>query len=185
MLRQLTSFGHDVRVMLQLLRHPTLGSTLDVYAQAVTPAKHAAQAAVVSLLSSSNGTCASPFAQQDAVPIAAKGAEKGRGMRPFPALDGFDRTGLTLLEGNGGDDGTRTRGLCRDSGPLKGFTTTYKTAGTAKGRLSRSKSHKTPHSVGSVVGWKISGSSLEDVSQNPQPLDSVRVGRHTSIDCGL
>lgn len=29
-------------------------------------------------------------------------------------------------------------GLCRDSGPLKGFTTTYKTAGTAKGRLSRS-----------------------------------------------
>jgi len=31
---------------------------------------------------------------------------------------------------------TRTRDLCRDSGPLKGFTTTYKTAGTAKGRLS-------------------------------------------------
>ena len=27
----------------------------------------------------------------------------------------------------GGDDGTRTRGLCRDSGPLIGFTTTYKT----------------------------------------------------------
>jgi len=37
---------------------------------------------------------------------------------------------------NGGDDETRTRDLCRDSGPLKGFTTTYKTAGTAKGRLS-------------------------------------------------
>src|SRR5260370_28262273 len=50
---------------------------------------------------------------------------------------------------NGGDDG-----------PLKGFTT-YKTAGTAKGRLSRSKSHKTPHSVGWVVGWKISRSSLK------------------------
>jgi integrase len=38
---------------------------------------------------------------------------------------------------NGGDDETRTRDLCRDSGPLLGFTTTYKTAGTAKGRLSR------------------------------------------------
>jgi len=37
---------------------------------------------------------------------------------------------------NGGDDETRTRDLRRDSGPLKGFTTTYKTAGTAKGRLS-------------------------------------------------
>jgi hypothetical protein len=33
---------------------------------------------------------------------------------------------------NGGDDGTRTRGLCRDSTARIGFTTTYKTAGTAK-----------------------------------------------------
>jgi hypothetical protein len=57
-----------------------------------------------------------------------------------------------LPEKNGGDDETRTRDLCRDSGPLKGFTTTYKTAGTAKGRLSCSKSHKTPHCVGWVVG---------------------------------
>jgi hypothetical protein len=38
---------------------------------------------------------------------------------------------------NGGDDETRTRDFCRDSGALIGFTTTYKTAGTAKGRLSR------------------------------------------------
>jgi hypothetical protein len=41
------------------------------------------------------------------------------------------------LKRNGEDDETRTRDLCRDSGPLLGFTTTYKTAGTAKGRLSR------------------------------------------------
>jgi hypothetical protein len=55
------------------------------------------------------------------------------------------RCGLKLYEPiipkwfgrNGGDDGTRTRGLRRDSGPLIGFTTTYKTAGTAKGRVSR------------------------------------------------
>jgi hypothetical protein len=52
-----------------------------------------------------------------------------------------------VLEKNGGDDETRTRDLCRDSGPLMGFTTTYKTAGTAKGRISRSKSSKAPHSV--------------------------------------
>ena len=43
---------------------------------------------------------------------------------------------LQVLFENGGDDETRTRDLCRDSGPLKGFTTTYKSAGTAKGRLS-------------------------------------------------
>ena|GEM_PF-3613294 len=42
-----------------------------------------------------------------------------------------------MLEKNGGDDETRTRDLCRDSGPVIGFTTTYKTAGTAKGRVSR------------------------------------------------
>ena len=49
-------------------------------------------------------------------------------------------------------DETRTRDLCRDSGPLIGFTTTYKTAGTAKGRLSRSESYKTLRAVGWIVG---------------------------------
>jgi hypothetical protein len=39
--------------MQELLRHSTLRSTLDVYTQAITPAKHAAQAAVVSLVFSS------------------------------------------------------------------------------------------------------------------------------------
>jgi hypothetical protein len=36
--------------MQELLRHSTLRSTLDVYTQAITPAKHAAQAAVLSLV---------------------------------------------------------------------------------------------------------------------------------------
>jgi hypothetical protein len=36
-------------------------------------------------------------------------------MRPFRALDAFLKLCLTLLERNGGDDGTRTSGLCRDS----------------------------------------------------------------------
>jgi hypothetical protein len=36
--------------MQELLRHSSLRSTLDVYTQAITPAKHAAQAAVVSLV---------------------------------------------------------------------------------------------------------------------------------------
>jgi hypothetical protein len=42
---------------------------------------------------------------------------------------------------NGGDDETRTRDLCRDSGPVIGFTTTYKYAGTAKVRVSRTRHH--------------------------------------------
>jgi hypothetical protein len=48
--------------MQELLRHSTLRSTLDVYTQAVTPAKHAAQAAVVSLVFSSSAGGESPIA---------------------------------------------------------------------------------------------------------------------------
>jgi hypothetical protein len=36
--------------MQELLRHSSFRSTLDVYTQAITPAKHAAQAAVLSLV---------------------------------------------------------------------------------------------------------------------------------------
>jgi integrase len=37
-------------VMQELLRHSTIRSTLDVYTQAITPAKQNAQAAVMSLV---------------------------------------------------------------------------------------------------------------------------------------
>jgi hypothetical protein len=36
--------------MQELLRHSSFRSTLDIYTQAITPAKHAAQAAVLSLV---------------------------------------------------------------------------------------------------------------------------------------
>jgi integrase len=49
----LRSVGTEFKVMQELLRHSTLRSTLDVYTKAITPAKHAAQAAVVSLVFSS------------------------------------------------------------------------------------------------------------------------------------
>jgi hypothetical protein len=68
----------------------------------------------------------------------------------FCTLVGFREIRATLLVSGE----TRTRDLCRDSGPSIGFTATYKTAGTAKGRLSRQKSRKTTHSVGRIVGWK-------------------------------
>jgi hypothetical protein len=40
--------------MQELLRHSSLRSTIDVYTQAITPAKHAAQAAVLSLIFSAD-----------------------------------------------------------------------------------------------------------------------------------
>jgi integrase len=54
----LRSVGTEFKVMQELLRHSTLRSILDVYTQAITPAKHAAQAAVLSLVFSreANGT---------------------------------------------------------------------------------------------------------------------------------
>ena len=46
----LRSVGTEFKVMQELLRHSSLRSTLDVYTQAITPAKLAAQAAVMSLV---------------------------------------------------------------------------------------------------------------------------------------
>jgi integrase len=59
----LRSVGTEFKVMQELLRHSTLRSTLDVYTQAITPAKHAAQAAVLSLVFSceANGTSQAPY----------------------------------------------------------------------------------------------------------------------------
>src|SRR5712691_10021455 len=50
----LRSVGTEFKVMQELLRHSSFRSTLDVYTQAITPAKHAAQAAVISLVFSSD-----------------------------------------------------------------------------------------------------------------------------------
>jgi len=46
----LRSVGTEFKVMQELLRDSTLPSTLDIYTQAITPAKHAAQAAVLALV---------------------------------------------------------------------------------------------------------------------------------------
>jgi len=45
----LRSLGVEFKVMQELMRHSSLRSSLDVYTQAVGPAKQAAQAAVLSL----------------------------------------------------------------------------------------------------------------------------------------
>ena len=60
----LRSVGTEFKVMQELLRHSSLRSTLDIYTQAVTPAKHAAQAAVVALVFSSDTNEESLFGGQ-------------------------------------------------------------------------------------------------------------------------
>jgi integrase len=61
----LRSVGTEFKVMQELLRHSTLRSTLDVYTQAITPAKHAAQAAVLSLVFPREGNGASQSSSAD------------------------------------------------------------------------------------------------------------------------
>jgi integrase len=53
----LRSVGTEFKVMQELLRHSSLRSTLDVYTQAISPAKHAAQAAVLALVFASETNC--------------------------------------------------------------------------------------------------------------------------------
>jgi hypothetical protein len=50
LLDSLEERGLEFKVMQELLRHSSLRKTLDVYTQAITPAKHAARAAVLSLV---------------------------------------------------------------------------------------------------------------------------------------
>jgi integrase len=52
----LRSVGTEFKVMQELLRHSTLRSTLDIYTQAMSSAKHEAQAAVLSLVLSSDSS---------------------------------------------------------------------------------------------------------------------------------
>jgi hypothetical protein len=46
----LRNVGTEFKLMQELLRYSSLRSTLDIYTQAITPAKHAAQRAVLSLV---------------------------------------------------------------------------------------------------------------------------------------
>jgi hypothetical protein len=49
-LRRFNLQSLSFKVMQELLRHSSFRSTLDVYTQAISPAKHAAQAAVLALV---------------------------------------------------------------------------------------------------------------------------------------
>ena len=71
----------EFKVMQELLRHSSLRSTLDVYTQAVTPAKHAAQAAVMSLVFSSDKAGGTLVAGRKLV-VVEKGTKRARNV-PF------------------------------------------------------------------------------------------------------
>jgi integrase len=91
----LRSVGTEFKVMQELLRHSLLRSTLDVYTQAISPAKHAAQAAVLGLSSPwqrmqtalLRTLYASKVAKAETALIEKKGRKWGVRMHPFaPSL---------------------------------------------------------------------------------------------------
>jgi hypothetical protein len=91
----LRNVGTEFKVMQELLRHSSFRSTLDVYTQTVTPAKHAAQAAVISLVFSSDKDGQALVAGYETVDHRA---QKGRETCPFCAFDGFNEIRLSALE---------------------------------------------------------------------------------------
>jgi hypothetical protein len=79
--------------MQELLRHSSFRSTLDVYTQAVTPAKHAAQAAVISLVfSSDDHSCRKTEVGQDETdmqPVRGVGEMRSDSRPGVPGLQTF------------------------------------------------------------------------------------------------
>ena len=108
--------------MQELLRHSTLRSTLDVYTQAITPAKHAAQAAVLSLVfhpkEMERHHRRLPMLQREESTRreqdGRKGTQKRARKRALLGPRWFRRSQCNSFGMNGGDDETRTRDLCRD-----------------------------------------------------------------------
>ena len=78
----LRSVGTEFKVMQELLRHSSFRSPLDVYSQAITPAKHAAQAAVISLVFSS-GKAERHSLLERRLWVAQKGTKRARNVLFF------------------------------------------------------------------------------------------------------
>ena len=88
----LTQNNEEVKVVQELLRHANSRITLDLYAQAGMPNKRLAQSKLVRMV-----------------------LTREKHWPNWTKLDhDANANSLQVLERIGGDDGTRTRGLCRD-----------------------------------------------------------------------
>jgi len=101
----LRSTGAELKIMQELLRHSTIRVTLDTYTQAVTTEKRNAHDAVVSFCSrrKCNDKQTRLETVEKDVPILCL----------FVPTRNLGTLAKSLIV-NGGDDGSRTRGLCRD-----------------------------------------------------------------------
>ena len=88
--------------MQSLLRHANPGITLGIYTHAVNIKKREAQSRVVEMVL--------PAGRKRQTVVA----EEGIAYVYLLVYHAFSATPVRLLKRNGGDDGTRTRGLCRD-----------------------------------------------------------------------
>ena len=110
-----TQNNEDVKVVQELLRHANSRITLDPYSQAGMPEK-------------------TRSAKQNCSACLTEG--EGTGLSGPLWTMSLDCHLLVSVKGNGGVDGTRTRGLCRDRVTGLLFSTTYMSAETAKVRQS-------------------------------------------------
>jgi len=115
----LRSVGTEFKVVQELLRHSSLRSTLDVYTQAITPPKHAAQDAVMHLFCLLADTTL-PHSSIKELGRHSIIGEDTKGTQIYVLLHPlwFPPIPNKIFRINGGDDGARTRDLCRDRAAL-------------------------------------------------------------------
>jgi hypothetical protein len=133
----LGQWNEDVKVVQELLRHANSRVTLEVYPQANSDAKRAALTpfsgifVVAKKASWTNGTLSCPKLKKATPSLGglflAIGSSFDR--NSFSALIIFSRFDVSPLE-SGGDDGARTRDLCRERAAIKTFPQIPKQNGT-------------------------------------------------------
>jgi hypothetical protein len=92
--------GTDIKVQQDLLRHSSARLTLDTYTQAVTPAKRAAQNAVVQLLlQAGSGPLAAPGTSSSHISTLGLNIHAlAGGVAPFCTYEGIAIRSVSLLE---------------------------------------------------------------------------------------
>jgi hypothetical protein len=108
--------GEDVKTVPELLRHANSRITLDVYTQAVNSNKRGAQSKVVKMMVSSEGTKVAGLGTTDSTNRLKMQVKKL--IVPRFRCHFWSHTLHKSFGMYGGDDGARTRDLCRDRAAL-------------------------------------------------------------------
>jgi len=118
----LRATGADLKTAQELLRHANSRITLDVYTRAISETKRDANNKVMEMMIEAGKAKTSAPSQRE--PLMLEGRKKGAGNSQHPSAPSRVKRELSLCHKPlislvyGGDDGARTRDLCRDRAAL-------------------------------------------------------------------